>query len=66
LTNKLYFTTFVQYNQQTDNLNINARLQWRYQPASDIYLVFTDNYLPDPFSIRNRAVVLKVNYWWNL
>lgn len=66
LTNKLYFTTFVQYNQQTDNLNINARLQWRYQPASDIFLVFTDNYLPDPFSIRNRAVVLKVNYWWNL
>ncbi|MCB0658517.1 MAG: carbohydrate binding family 9 domain-containing protein [Saprospiraceae bacterium] len=66
LTNKLYFTTFVQYNQQTDNLNINARFQWRYQPASDIYLVFTDNYLPDPFSIRNRAVVLKMNYWWNL
>lgn len=66
LTNKFYFTTFVQYNNQLDNLNINARIQWRYQPASDIFLVFTDNYYPAPFSVRDHAVVLKVNYWWNI
>ena len=65
LTNTLYFTTFFQFNNQTNNININTRLQWRYRPASDVFLVFTDNYLPNPFGIKNRALVLKLTYWWN-
>jgi hypothetical protein len=65
-TNKIYLTTFVQYNQQTDNINFNARFQWRYAPVSDLYLVFTDNYLPEQFAIKNRAFVLKFTYWWNV
>jgi hypothetical protein len=66
LTNTVYFTAFVQYNEQIKNMNINTRLQWRYKPASDFFLVYTDNYYTNPFSVRNRAVVLKFNYWWNL
>jgi hypothetical protein len=66
LTNKLYFTTYIQYNQQLKNTNINSRLQWRYKPASDLFIVYTDNYLTVPFSIRNRAVLLKYTYWWSL
>ncbi|MEP7323203.1 MAG: DUF5916 domain-containing protein, partial [Saprospiraceae bacterium] len=65
-TNSLYFTSFVQYNQQINNLNINTRLQWRFKPASDIFLVYTDNYIPSPFNVKNRAIVFKMNYWWNL
>ena len=64
-TNNLYFTTFVQYNEQIRNMNVNARLQWRYKPASDFFLVYTDNYFTAPFSVRTRAIVLKLNYWWN-
>ena len=65
-TNTLFFTTFIQYNNQQKNINLNTRFQWRYKPASDIYLVYTDNYFPAPFNVKNRAVVLKFNYWWNL
>ncbi len=65
-TKDLYFTSFVQYNEQIKNLNINTRLQWRFAPASDIYLVYTDNYLPSPFNVKDRALVFKMNYWWNL
>jgi hypothetical protein len=64
-TNNFFFTTFFQFNNQAKNININSRLQWRYRPASDIYLVFTDNYYPDPFGVKNRALVLKITYWWN-
>ena len=64
-TNKLFFTTYVQYNQQADNLNINARLQWRYKPVSDLFLVYTDNYFPESMNVKNRAVVLKLSYWFN-
>ncbi|HKG69283.1 MAG TPA: DUF5916 domain-containing protein [Segetibacter sp.] len=66
MTNKLFFTTFMQYNDQQKNINLNTRLQWRYKPASDLFFVYTDNYLPAPFSVRNRAMVLKWTYWWNL
>ena len=66
MTNKLFFTTFVQYNEQLNNINLNTRFQWRYKPASDLFIVYTDNYLPAPFSVRNRALMLKFTYWWNV
>ncbi|MCO6487438.1 MAG: carbohydrate binding family 9 domain-containing protein [Phaeodactylibacter sp.] len=66
----LFFSTFLQYNTQADNVNINSRLQWRFRPVSDVFLVYTDNYFSDRFfnepQVKNRALVLKVTYWLNL
>jgi Domain of unknown function (DUF5916)/Carbohydrate family 9 binding domain-like len=63
----LFWTTFLQYNTQRNNFNINSRLQYRYKPMSDFFLVYTDNYFTDPlFKNKNRAVVFKMNYWLNL
>ena len=59
----LFWTTFLQYNTQLDNFNINSRFQWRFAPMSDIFLVWTDNYAVENFGVKNRALVLKVNYW---
>lgn len=66
LTNNLFITGLAQYNNQINNTNINLRMQWRYSPASDIFLVYTDNYFTDVFKSKNRAVVFKVNYWLNI
>lgn len=66
LTNKVFFTTFVQYNTQDENLGHNSRFQWRFKPVSDLFIVYTDNYLTDGFVTRNRALVIKLNYWLNL
>jgi hypothetical protein len=65
-THKIFFTGFYQYNNLTDNMNLNARLQWRYKPASDFFIVYTENYLPHNFSSKNRALVFKLTYWLNL
>lgn len=65
-TDQLFLTTFVQYNNLLDNVNLNARLQWRYQPASDIFIVYTENYLPENLFSKNRALVFKATYWLNL
>lgn len=66
----LFFSTFLQYNTQVNNVNINSRLQWRFRPVSDVFLVYTDNYFTDQFfqgpQVKNRALVLKVTYWLNL
>jgi Domain of unknown function (DUF5916)/Carbohydrate family 9 binding domain-like len=65
-TDKLFLTTFVQYNEREDNVNLNARFQWRFKPASDFFVVYTENYLPETFGSKSRALVLKLTYWFNL
>lgn len=65
-TNKLFFTTIVQYNSRNDNMGLNARFQWRYKPASDFFIVYTENYFSNNFQSRNHALVLKWTYWLNL
>ena len=60
----LFWTTFFQYNTQSERFNINSRLQWRYAPMSDVFLVYTDNYeVAGMFGPKSRSLVLKVNYW---
>lgn len=59
----LNWTTFIQYNTQADNFNLNSRLQWRFRPMSDLFLVYTDNYAVQIWGAKNRAFVVKLNYW---
>ncbi len=64
---QLFWTTFMQYNTQQNNFNINSRLQYRYKPMSDFFLVYTDNYYTDPMlKNKNRALIFKFSYWFNL
>ena len=66
LSTRLFWTTFLQYNTQGNNVNINSRLQYRYRPMSDFFLVYTDNYFADPLlKHKNRAVVFKLNTFLN-
>ncbi len=72
---KLFWSTYLQYNNQIKNFNINSRLQWRFKPVSDFFLVYTDNYFAETFSEGSvlylgqpklRALVIKFTYWLNL
>ena len=65
LSDKVFFSTFVQYNEQIENMNINMRFQWRYKPVSDLFIVYTGNYFTGDWSPRNRALVVKLSYWFN-
>ncbi len=62
----LFFTTFAQYNTQANNFNINSRLQWRFKPMSDLYIVYTDNYASTDFTKKNKALVVKLIYWFSI
>ncbi|HMQ06195.1 MAG TPA: DUF5916 domain-containing protein [Saprospiraceae bacterium] len=74
LSRKLFINTFLQYNSQSENTNINVRLQWRFAPVSDFFLVWTENYFTHSgnpsdrfaFDITNRSIVAKVTYWLNI
>lgn len=65
LSNNFFWTTFLQYSTQIKNFNVNSRLQWRFKPMSDMFLVYTDNYLTDGFVHTTRSLVFKINYWIN-
>jgi len=71
----IFWTTYFQFNNQINNLNINSRLQWRFKPVSDLFLVYTENYFAENNShgqfiyfgpSKIRAIVLKLTYWFNL
>jgi len=77
-TDKLFFTSFIQYNNQIDNMNVNLRFQWRFAPVSDLFIVYTQNSfapdmfgeyngntLHDNFQVKNRGLVVKISYWFN-
>lgn len=66
VSRKLFATTYLQFNNQTNNVNLNARLQWRYAPVSDLFLVYSENYVPGSFESKNRFLVAKLSYWLNV
>ena len=74
LNKSVFWTTYIQYNSQIRNGNVNTRLQWRYAPVSDFFLVFTNNSFigeagPEArFMVqrRNQAIVAKWTYWLNV
>ncbi|RMB60444.1 hydrolase [Dokdonia sinensis] len=60
----IFWATFVQYSSQQDNFSVNSRLQWRFAPLSDLFLVYNDNYFTDTvFAPRVRSINLKLTYW---
>ena len=62
----VFWSTLVQYSNQRDNLGINSRLQWRFAPLSDLFIVYNDNYFVNSFEPRNRSINLKLTYWLNI
>ena len=65
-TKSIFWSTLIQYSNQRDNLGINTRLQWRFAPLSDLFLVYTDNYFVNNFSPKFRSINLKLTYWLNI
>ncbi|WP_396637214.1 DUF5916 domain-containing protein [Maribacter sp. R77961] len=62
----IFWSTLIQYSNQRDNLGFNSRLQWRFAPLSDLFLVYNDNYFVNVFAPRFRSINLKLSYWLNI
>ena len=65
LTNKIFFSNLYQYNKQFDLWNFNSRFQWRYKPASDLFIVFNSNEILMPKEVKSWNINFKLNYWLN-
>jgi hypothetical protein len=66
LSKKLFWATLIQYSNQLDSFGINSRIQWRFAPLSDLYLVYNDNYITQDFGPVFRSINLKLTYWLSI
>ena len=55
----LFGSAFVQYNAQTKQLVSNARVNFRYAPMSDVFLVYTDRRNQDLGLTNERSIAIK-------
>jgi hypothetical protein len=62
----VFWTTLIQYSDRNDNVGINSRLQWRFAPLSDLFVVYNDNYFIEQFAPKFRSLNLKFTYWLNI
>ena len=62
----LFWSTYVQYNSLDEAFGLNSRLQWRFKPLSDLFVVYNDNYQSSPVSPGTRALIVKMTYWLNI
>ncbi|MCB0736294.1 MAG: carbohydrate binding family 9 domain-containing protein [Bacteroidetes bacterium] len=63
---KLFWSALAQLNRQTNTLFLNSRLQWRFAPMSDLFIVYNHNFSSENFSTINQALLIKLNYWLNI
>lgn len=53
-------SAFVQYNTQTRSFSTNARVNWRWAPLSDVFVVYTDRRDSESWAQNERSIALKV------
>lgn len=59
----LIWTTFFQYNTQSDRLRLNSRFQWRYSPMSSFYFVVSEALQPEAGIHEKISITAKLTYW---
>ncbi len=64
MTPMMFASALLQHSSDNHTMSVNARLRWEYQPASELFLVYSDERdtlgrrFPDP---TNRAFIVKIN-----
>ena len=65
LTNKLFINGVLQLNTQQDIFSGYARLQYRYSPLSDFFLVFSKVTGIEESTFNELSIALKFTHWFS-
>nr|WP_294943576.1 DUF5916 domain-containing protein [uncultured Mucilaginibacter sp.] len=60
---KLFLNTNIQYTNLNSNLNYFVRVQWRFRPLSDLYVVYSNNQNTDLRQRQNQSLIVKFIYF---
>lgn len=65
-TTRLYLTLNGQLNTQYELLTLYGKLQWRFAPVSDLFIVVRyDTHLPASPQTQTLSIAVKLTYWLN-
>jgi hypothetical protein len=70
LTPDLQFSSFVQYDNESDNLGTNSRLRWTFNPLGELFVVYNHNLLrldaidatSRRWDLESNAILVKLQY----
>jgi hypothetical protein len=66
VTSDLQLNSYLQYDTDSRNLGLNARIHWILSPLGDVFLVFNHNTfndtLTDRWELQNQQILLKMRY----
>ena len=66
----LLLATFFQYDSESQDLGMNARLRWTFRPGNDLFVVWNRNWVhpldEGPFTLAPESdqVAVKVRFAW--
>jgi hypothetical protein len=69
LNPRMFVSALVQYSSSSRTLSTNARFRWEYQPASELFVVYSDgrDTIPTGFpTLMNRAFIVKITKLFRL
>jgi len=59
--------SLLQYNHAARLISTNLRYQWIVRPGSEFFVVYNElDDRPDRIAVRNRSLVVKLNYLFSL
>lgn len=62
----VFLTSLFQLNRQTNTFTTNTRLQWRFAPMSDLFIVYNQQFDSESLVTQSQTILLKLNYWLNI
>ena len=68
ISRDMFAKSFLQWNDSAEILSLNLLYNFYYRSGSNIYIVFNQfwDFGNDVFDARDRAVLMKLDYWLNL
>jgi hypothetical protein len=66
-SNDMALLSLLQYNHAARLISTNIRYHWIVRPGSEFFVVYNElDDRPDRIAVRNRSLVVKLNYLFSL
>ena len=64
----LTLASYVQYDTDSHSIGVNTRLQWRFIPVGDLFVVYNHNVrsLEDRWQLQSNQLLVKLQYAWRM
>ena len=68
MSSDLTMASYVQYDTDSHVVGVNTRLQWRFTPAGDLFVVYNHNVrsIEDRWELQSNQLLVKLQYAWRI